>query len=152
MSVGHIGVYISTGYITQGLQIKKMLKTMILFKLYLICGKPELSQKPFWHSGDVWLWRRKTVSVVLFYLSLSKGQREDKAELRMQEGVHRKVNALQSIFACETAVHGSSWWKLEQKCVCSFTVIIGEALCTVDLRNAGDTYFPLVFNVQNEGD
>lgn len=34
MSVGHIGVYISTGHITQGSQIKKMLKTMVLFKPY----------------------------------------------------------------------------------------------------------------------
>lgn len=33
MSDGHIRAYISTGHITQGSQIKKMLKT-VLFKLY----------------------------------------------------------------------------------------------------------------------
>lgn len=63
--------------------------------------KPELFQKPLWHPGDGWLWRGKTILVMLFYLGLSKGRREEEAELPVDpmEGAHGKVDALQSIFS-----------------------------------------------------
>lgn len=44
----------------------------------------------------------------------------------------------------------SPWWKHEQKCVCSFTVIIGKVLFTAS-RESWRHLFPWIFNVQSEG-
>lgn len=55
------------------------------------------------------MWGKEPVSVLLFYLGLSKGQRKECADLPLPEGAHRKVDSLQSIFGYKSEAYGSSW-------------------------------------------
>lgn len=146
MSVGHLRVYICIDHITEESQIKKMLKTVGLIYTILNLCKTRADPKALlvssgYGGGRLSLWWSSILT------SPKAGGRRRLSCSCEREPVGRWMVS-KVFFACVGVVHGSLWWKHEQKCASSFTVVIREALCTVNL---GNTYFPSVFNVQNEG-